>query len=49
MSKSIEERLTELEKESGTFMQTAQAMLRVCRNLEHRVSVIETFLDEAAK
>jgi len=49
MSESIEERLKKLEKECETFTKTAQLMLSVCRNLEHRVSVIENFLDKAAK
>ena len=49
MSESIEERLKKLEKECETFTKTAQLMLSVCRNLEHRVTVIENFLDKAAK
>ena len=44
MSESVEERLKKLEKECETFTKTAQAMLSVCRNLEHRVSLIEDYL-----
>ena len=37
----LHQKVLELEKTCDNFMKTAQAMLSTCRNLEHRLTVME--------
>lgn len=39
--KHLHQKTTELQKDCNTFLQTSQSMLKVCRDLEHRLSIIE--------
>ena len=43
--KDLHQKVLDLEKECATFMKTAQAMLSTCRNLEHRLTVMEHIND----
>ena len=39
--KHLHQKIVELEKTCANFMKTSQAMLSTCRNLEHRLTVLE--------